>query len=256
VLLAAGAPLSDVQLAARAEETFQRGLAQRQRGEKSRALFQASARDFEELRRRGVRNALLERDLGNAYQLAGDLPRAILAYRRGLRLLPGDRALRRNLQEARGRVIHLEGSGFGRPPETMRPPWLPNAPRTLFALAVVGYVVGCIALTRWYMIRRGRWVVLGVTGLIVVAGATLLLVVSLRLESSRPVVVIAADGVLLRKGNSRAFPPRFDTPLSRGVEASLLYRRDGWLQIELSGGEVGWVSEKEAVVEESEGEQP
>jgi hypothetical protein len=70
------------------------------------------------------------------------------------------------------------------------------------------------------------------------------------------VVVIAADGVLLRKGNGPSFPPRFDTPLNRGVEASLLYRRGDWLQIELSGGEVGWVPAGSAVVEEGEGEEP
>ena len=48
------------------------------------------------------------------------------------------------------------------------------------------------------------------------------------------------DGVLLRKGDGQTFPPRYETPVNRGVEARRLYERGGWVQIELSGGEVGW----------------
>jgi hypothetical protein len=251
-LVSAAAALPDAEVARRAEEAFERGLARRQQGEKSRALFEQAVDDFEELRRRGARNALLERNLGNAYLLAGDLPRAILAYRRGLRLAPGDRVLRANLARARERVVHLEGSGLGRPPEDHRPAWLPSAPRGLFALAVVAYGCLCACLTRWYMVRRRRWLVLGVAALVVAVLPTLALVVATRTESPRRVVVIAANGVLLRKGNGRAFPPRFDTPLARGVEATLLYQRDDWLQIELSGGEVGWAHADDAVVEEGE----
>jgi hypothetical protein len=62
-----------------------------------------------------------------------------------------------------------------------------------------------------------------------------------RAEGQHPLVVIADDGVLLRKGNGEAYPRRYDTPLNRGVEARLLYARGDWLQIELTSGEVGWV---------------
>jgi hypothetical protein len=53
----------------------------------------------------------------------------------------------------------------------------------------------------------------------------------------------------LRKGNGEAFPPWFDSGLNRGVEATLLYQRDDWLQIELVSGEVGWVHRRDVVVE-------
>jgi hypothetical protein len=62
-------------------------------------------------------------------------------------------------------------------------------------------------------------------------------------------VVIVDDGVLLLKGNGDAFPARYDTPVNQGVEARLLFERDGWLQIELSGGEVGWIRADYAVVD-------
>ena len=60
-------------------------------------------------------------------------------------------------------------------------------------------------------------------------------------EAAQPLVVIARDGIQLSRGNWSAPPPRFETPLNRGVEARLLFERDRWLQIELAGGEVGWV---------------
>ena len=208
-----------------------------------------AARCYEELRRRGVRSPDLERNLGNAHFLADDVPRAILAYRRGLRLSPADRTLRASLAEARDKVIFFEGTTLGRPPEDLRPRWLPHAPRTLFALAVVGHVVTCVALMRWWMHRR-RWALLatGIT-LVLTLATTALLFASLR-DDGRPVVVIAANGVQLRKGDGPTFPPRYETPVNKGAEARLLFARDGWLQIELAGGEVGWVAEADAIVEE------
>ena len=54
-------------------------------------------------------------------------------------------------------------------------------------------------------------------------------------------MVIARDGVLLRRGNGEVFPTRYETPVNRGVEGRLRFERGGWVQIELSGGEIGWV---------------
>jgi hypothetical protein len=251
-LLLAASGLSNEDVALEAEKEFDRGVAAMQREERSRHHFLAAARGFEELRRRGANNAVLERNLGNAYLLADEVPQAILAYRRGLRLSPGDRALRANLAEARKRVIFQEGTTLGRPPEDIRPAWLPHLPRTLFALAAVAYVVFWIGLTRWFMVRRRRALVVAGVALAVAVVTTSLLIVSWRAEPSRLVVVIAENGVLLRKGNGRMFPPRYETPLNRGVEAQRLHRRDGWLQIELAGGEVGWVAETEAVFDEDD----
>jgi hypothetical protein len=62
-------------------------------------------------------------------------------------------------------------------------------------------------------------------------------------------VVIARDGVLLRRGNGVVFPPRYDTPVNRGVEGRLRFERGGWVQIELSGGEIGWVPRAAVLVD-------
>ena len=52
----------------------------------ARKCFARAAQWYEQLRQTGANNAVLDRNLGNAYLLAGDLPRAILAYRHGLLL--------------------------------------------------------------------------------------------------------------------------------------------------------------------------
>jgi uncharacterized protein YgiM (DUF1202 family) len=64
-----------------------------------------------------------------------------------------------------------------------------------------------------------------------------------------PLVVIAEDNVILRKGNGLSYPPRYEQPVNRGVEARLRYERGDWLQIELAGGEVGWVPRAVALVD-------
>lgn len=246
--------LSNKAVAERAEAEFAEGVRLRQAEDKARPHFRAAAEGFEELHRRGARNALLYRNLANAYLLAGDLPHAILSYRRGLRLAPGDTELRRNLAEARDLVTYPTGGTFARPAADRLPPWLPRVgPGWVFAAAAVGYALAWVLLTRWLMVRRRRLLAWGALSLTAAAALTVFLLVLTRGErqqAEHPLVVIADDGVLMRKGNGLAYPPRYDTPLNRGVEARLLFARGAWLQIELSGGEVGWVPRAYALVDE------
>ena len=92
----------------------------------------------------------------------------------------------------------------------------------------------------------------GLAVLLVTAAAATLLTLTTAWENrgnEHALVVVARDGVLLRKGNGPDYPPRSEAPLNRGVEARLLYRRGGWLQVELAGGEVGWLPASAALVD-------
>ncbi len=241
VSLLLGAEPSDAQLVAEAERAFAEGLSQRDQGERGAEAFRQAAQWFEQLRRRGYDNPALARNLGNAYFLAGDLPHAILTYRQGLRLAPEDRKLRDCLEFAREQVVRAEPH-LGRPGDDIVPPvgtrWL--------LLGLTGlYVLGWLLLTRAGMLR---WRVgLGIGGLFIVAA--LVGVYLAQPAPSRPVAVLARDGVLLRKGNSEFFPPWFETPLNRGMEATILYRREDWVQVELASGEIGWVRQRDLVSE-------
>lgn len=245
--------LSDRELVARAEEEFQEGINLRNDANKARPCFRRSAEHLEELRRRGARNPVLERNLGNAFLLAGDLPQAILSYRRGLRLSPNDPALREALMQARERVVYPASGGLGRPRSDPHPPWLPHVRAEVLLIAAgIAYALAWIGLTRWRMVRRRRLLSGGLIALLVAGLFAVWLMVRAgreREEAAHPLVVICRDGVLLRRGDGPAFPPRYDTPIHRGVEARRLFARDGWVQIELSDGEIGWVPRSAVLVD-------
>jgi hypothetical protein len=237
--------LPDIQVLQMAERAFSQGVLARERPDQARPLFRTAGDCYTALHQRGVQNADLDRNQGNAYLLAGDLPRAILAYRRGLRLAPADRLLQANLAYARAQVIFPEAGTLGRPPEEQRPPWLPwIAPGWRLAFGLGFYSLACLALVRWRMVQAGRWLAVAAAA----ALATMLLAFSLaadehlrRQEALYPLAIIAKDGVQLRKGNGLAYPPRYQSAVNRGAEARVLFQRGDWFQVELAGGEVGWV---------------
>ena len=243
---------SNAELFRRGENAFNAGMVRRERkdpNDRGEADFREAALAWETIRSRGVDTALLYRNLGHAYFLAGDLPRAVLCYRLGLRREPGDAELRRGLRQARERVVFAEGAVLGRPPEADSTGWLHELSiGWLFTLGVVLHAAGWALLTRWFMVRGPKLLVAGL--LLLGVGLFLGWIVFQRQsgDAAPAIVVIAHDGVLLRKGNAIAFPAWSEVPLNRGVEAEKILSRDGWVQIRLHGGEVGWVGLAEVVV--------
>jgi hypothetical protein len=138
----------------------------------------------------------------------------------------------------------------------MRPPWLRwLGPRCLLGAALALYALGCIALTRWRMVRRGWPLTFGLAAVAAASGLAVAAYLTARAEhgaAERLLVVIAEDGVLLRRGNGTAYPPRYEAALNRGVEARLRFARGDWLQIELPSGEVGWVPRSAVLVDDGE----
>jgi hypothetical protein len=233
------------ELLQRTETAFRAALEVRHQPGQARPLFRQAAAGYEQLRARGACNADLYRNEGNAYLLAADLPRAIFAYRCGLRLVPGDRLLQANLDYAREQVVYPSSGIFASAMTSDRPSLLPRLPSRLTLLVSAAlYSLGWLGVTRWCMTRRLTLLQWGVAAwvLSVVPVSSLLAEeYILRQESRYPLVVVAEDGVILRIGNGRAYPARFETPLPRGLEGRLLFSRGDWQQIELPGGEVGWV---------------
>jgi len=235
---------SQTNLLHEAEAAFREGVKARQDRASAQRWFRKAATHYETLRQQGIRNTDLDRNLGNAHLLAGDLPRGILAYRRGLRLNPGDEALRANLAYARKQVVYLESASPRRPAGDQWI-WFPYRAAGLQVVAGLAlYTLGWLWITRWCMVRR-TWLwgaslaALALAGLL---GAGLAMRAwQQRQDLEHPPVVISEDGVYLRRGNGYAYPPRLDTPLNRGMEARFLFRRGEWLQVELGDGEVGWL---------------
>lgn len=225
--------------------------------QKEQALyyFRKAAQDYEDHCRTVVETPYARRWLGYSYDVVGDFPRAILAYRRGLRLDPGDAKLETALRHARARVEYPPSptASLMRPERELWPGWL--ALHRLGLLAFGAYAAACLTLTRWRM-TRGRlslWI-----GLIAVFIALVPTVGSgvewlrRQRDDATPVVVLARSE-MLRTGNGPEYPSRLDVALPRGAEVRRLFERGGWYQVELSGGPVGWLP-REAVVSPSEPE--
>jgi SH3-like domain-containing protein len=61
-----------------------------------------------------------------------------------------------------------------------------------------------------------------------------------RFERIERGVVVRAE-VVARKGNADSYDPAFTEPLKEGTEFQVVERRGAWLQIQLAGGQIGWV---------------
>lgn len=223
---------------ASAEGSFRAGVAAKDPAQ-ARKHFIAAANDFERLAGQEQENPALYRNLGNARFLAGQLPEAILAFRRGQRLAPDDTVLRRNLEFARGRVEYPSGT---RPSADPWPAWLPA--NLLLGAALLAHALGWLA---WMKRRHGwMWALFSGAGLLAIFWGIK------HWHDQRPevVVVIAKDDVSLRRGNGDEYPAHpHSPPLARGMEANMQARRGDWLQIRLYSGHIGWVQNHSVLVE-------
>jgi tetratricopeptide (TPR) repeat protein len=276
-LLFAAAPatgsLSDTGLLAEAEAAYREGMRLQGESLKARQSFARAAACYERLRARGANNAALYTNLAQSYLLAGDLPQALLAYQRGLRLAPNDAHLQDLLEQGRNQVVYAVPGAFGRPPVDNWPPWLPRlSVRFRVVLTALLYTLACVCVTRWWMTRQGRGLWLASMSL---SSATFLGIglayeaADRRWEHAHPLVILKEDKVFLHKGDGGSYPvydatnkkwldaagaiPPAATPLNRGVEARLRFDKGPWVQIELASGEIGWVRRQEVLVDESAG---
>ena len=140
-----------------AESQFQKGLELQAQPDEARKQFQVAAAAFEKLRQHGCNNPSLLRNLGNAYLLAGDLPRAVLTYRQGVEQFPTDGALRDQLDEARALVVYSPGDRLGQPVDDFRPPWLVLLLSGVVVVSFALYCLAWVAATHWFMVRRRGW---------------------------------------------------------------------------------------------------
>jgi hypothetical protein len=244
------AALDDAALLGSAEAAFYEGVVAKADAAAARRHFAAAASRYGALHERGVRNADLCRNWGNALLLSDQLPAAILAYRRGLRLAPDDAALHQQLEWARDQVQYPADERC-RPAAVDWPPWLPRLrPEWVLFAAVACYALACAGVVRWR--QSGLFPVSVVLAL--AAGVPLAYwswTLHQQAEAGQPLAVVTRDGTELRKGNGKSYPPHDRVPhLNRGVEVRVRHRRGDWLQVELAGGELGWVRREDVLLEE------
>jgi hypothetical protein len=242
-----GSPLalSDAELLASAERAFTEGTELRHDSAKAHPAFARAASGYDELWRRGHHNPELALNRAKAHRLAGNLPGAIAALNEGLAVARWNRPLQAALEEARAAVEYaitgdLAAQCRQSPAATVG---TRISPVEAGAIAGLLWLLACGGIARFAMTHVPGWLLfagVSLIGLAVLGGLWIQDSRQQTRENEYPLVVLAED-VLLRKGNSEGYPARLEPKLPRGVEARKLTERGGWLQVRLAGGAVGWV---------------
>ena len=197
----------------------------------------------------GVRNARLYTNLGNAHMLLGETGRAVLAYRRALRLDPQDGAAQEGLAQARARVSQRVERSAQRQAAAALAFWrgLVSA-SARFEVALWAWAALWVALTlRAVGVARRGMAWGGAAALVVCAGAGATLAIDAWSERSAPDAVVVDGPVTGRKGpDERAYEASFTEPLRSGVEVVIAERRPGWARVRLADGRETWVPDSHA----------
>jgi hypothetical protein len=239
--------------AVQAQAAYERGVELRRTdAAASAAAFRESAQRWSDARAAGAENGTLEFNLGNAAMEAGDVGRAIAAYLRAERFMPGDADLAHNLAHARASVTSsFDRSGGTVLVDSVAGWWhlLPRSFRTGAAwTAWIGFWLALAATAMRPALRtHAAWrAMLGtlLAGWAVFGGTV---IADEALAAARPRAVLVEHGIVLRKGNGDGFEPAFVETLGPGVECLVTERRPGWIRVQLPDGRSGWLRASQAV---------
>lgn len=104
-------------------------------------------------------------------------------------------------------------------------------------MSAAAFAIAILLLVPWSG-RRHR----GFAGLALLPLAVwIAMLASVIAEDRRPDDAVVMDDVVLRAADSAGAPAALPQPLPRGVEVTVLERRDTWTKVRLSGGMAGWV---------------
>jgi hypothetical protein len=212
--------------------------------------------------RGGIRNAALEKNIANAELLAGDVPRAVVAFRRAQALDPFDATVRNGLAAAR-RAAGTDNLAPGARPSTeadlsaatgIGGAWrgvgrflvdrshqtllyLPERPMFWGAAACYLIAFTLAALRTARVGRVPRW---GAPILFLAAALCAGPLIARDLATTPEGVVVAA-GIIARNGPADLYEPAFKEPLPAGLEVRIAETRQGWSLVRLNDGRSAWI---------------
>lgn len=192
----------------------------------------------------GLRTPGVYHALGNAYMLAGDTGRAVLAYRRGEQIDPTNIKLRESLAHARSQIpVRVEPETTGRLWRWSML-WRGRVPRialwttfaALFTLGWIACAARVLGLAPRAAATGGGWAI--ALSLIPFG----LLAAEWSAHQGSDDAVITQPGVIARTGpDDQIYDPVFEQALTPGVEGRIVESRDGWDRLALSDGAECWV---------------
>jgi hypothetical protein len=201
-----------------------------------KAAFARAATAFGEAARALPDRPELLTDWGNAALGAGDVATATLAYRRALALDGGNARARHNLAWLRSRQSTTFRPAVGGATDTLLffHAW-PRARKLL--VGSCAFAIAILLVVPWSGRRRR-----GLAGLALLPLAVwIAMLASVVLEDRHLDDAVVMDDVVLRAADSAGAPAALSQPLPRGVEVTVVERRDAWTRVRLAGGVAGWV---------------
>jgi len=207
--------------------------------------YQAALDNYLRIIDSGLESGALHYNIGNAYFKLGRLGAAILHYERALRLVPGDKDVRANLELARSLTIDevtplprfwlLRAVSW----------WVALLPRGWLTLLVsAGYVTAMAGLVV-AILRRGtvaarlaRWLAIGA------AAVTIVFAVNLAIREIG--IGQPEEGIIMVEETPVQSAPSEDRALQlftihEGTKVRIDRRSAEWVEIVLADGKVGWV---------------
>ena len=207
---------------------------------RSRELYRVAAlRYLDEARANPAESGPLLYNAGNAFFLAGDNGRAVVAYRRAQQVMPGSPLLRDNLEFVRKQS--------GNSPEiapSARLAWLrfwhwtPAAQWLLLVGAWLLFWAGWF-WRQWSDRRYPIPIWLGTLAVAALMAGTLF--VQHRQAAQRCRGVIIASQAEARKGPNYGYAPAFTATLDSGLEGDVIGQQNDWLHLWLSPDRECWV---------------
>lgn len=197
----------------------------------STAKFTEAALKFEAVANANLRPDRAWYNAGNAWMEAGQLGRAIAAYRQAWSYRPFDQHVQQSLQNARSlRLDNVPVLPVARWQWPLR--WLQAA-----AVVVTGLLVGgWLAYVRFR--NRATRLFLGLTAVGVLVVGTGMFRAE-RLKGHEGVVIV--NEVQARKGPAYRYEPAFAAPLHDGTECVLIENRGDWQRVVLTDGRECWL---------------
>lgn len=205
--------------------------------------FGDAAATYARLLHDGAVSEALYFNWGNAQFKAGQIGRAIAAYRQAEELAPRDPDLRANLKFAREQV---QGP-------TQQPGW---RERFFGVLSLnEGSLLAAVALWLWLLLLVARQIkpalrrplrnlTLATALLTMLLGATLALNLHARL--SKQTAIVIANDAAVRNGPFEESPKAFT--VRDGAELRVLDRKGDWLQVSADARRVGWTARRDVLV--------
>ena len=235
-----------------ANEMFRQANSLANQPDEAKKLYAQSALHYEKIiNDAGIKNARLYCNLGNAYQLSGDLGKAIVNYRRSENLDAADADIQKNLAFARSRRIDkVQIKTRKRILETLFFWHYDFSIKVRMFLACLFFGLFFLALTvlLWLGKRLPRAPLAGPA--VVSAFLAICLSVSVAIENvhraNELCGVIIVPSVVARQGDGQNYPASFKDPLHSGTEFDVIEHRSGWLHITLSDGSNSWIPDNTA----------